>query len=72
MDATFRKKKNPLIPSDFESETDASDFEDAFQNQERQIKVFDRYQMILQIFARRSKSRLAKAEIELSFIQFLK
>lgn len=42
MDATFKKRKNPLIPSDVESYSDQSDLEEIVDTQ-KTIKVFDRY-----------------------------
>ena len=62
MDATFKKRKNPLIPSDYESFTEHSDNEMEIENiEDKKVKVFDRYLMILQIFANRANSKLAKA-----------
>ena len=36
------------------------------------IKIFDRFSIILQIFAKRAKTATAKLQIELNFLQYLK
>lgn len=49
-----------------------SDSETARQLQQRNIKIFDRFTIILQIFAQRAKTGLAKMQIELTFLNFAK
>jgi hypothetical protein len=63
MDETFKFRKNPLIPSDIESYSENSDNEDYINHEKlnHKIKVFDRYTMILQIFAKKANSKLARA-----------
>ena len=57
--------------SDFES--DVSDTENNHTNtNQKTIRVFDRFTMILQIFAKRAKTKMARLQIELCFLQFLK
>ena len=36
------------------------------------IKVFDRFTIILQIFSKRAKSKIARLQIELAFLAYLK
>lgn len=63
--------KNPMNDSDFES--DVSDKEEKEQqNTEKTIRIFDRFTIILQIFARRAKTKIARLQIELCFLNFLK
>eukprot|EP01017_Pseudomicrothorax_dubius_P026854 TRINITY_DN3033_c0_g1_i1.p1 TRINITY_DN3033_c0_g1~~TRINITY_DN3033_c0_g1_i1.p1 ORF type:complete len:626 (+),score=178.37 TRINITY_DN3033_c0_g1_i1:49-1878(+) len=45
---------------------------DSAKAQGRSVRVFDRFSVILQIFAQRAKTRLAKYQIELAFINYLK
>ncbi|CAD8145066.1 unnamed protein product [Paramecium octaurelia] len=64
--ATFRRSENP---DDSDMATDAEtdiEYEDAY------VKVFDRFTMILQIFAKRSTQGVARQQIELSFLKFAK
>ncbi|CAD8124607.1 unnamed protein product [Paramecium sonneborni] len=64
--ATFRRSENP---DDSDIATDAEtdiEYEDAY------VKVFDRFTMILQIFAKRSTQGVARQQIELSFLKFAK
>lgn len=42
------------------------------QENKKTIRVFDRFTMILQIFARRAKTKISKLQIELCFLHFLK
>jgi len=45
---------------------------DSIEQKERRIRVFDRFTIILQIFAKRAKTRIAKLQIEIAFLNFLK
>lgn len=64
--ATFKKEENPDdsdVATDAETDTE---YEDAY------VKVFDRFTMILQIFAKRSTQGVSKLQIELAFLRFAK
>lgn len=65
----YFKSVNPAtLTSDSESET-----EEYIQNlPERPVRVFDRFTIILQIFAKRAQSSISKLQIELSFLAYLK
>ncbi len=38
----------------------------------RKIKVFDRFTMILQIFAKRMQNKASKLQVELAYLQMIK
>jgi len=70
-DKPFEKNnKNPMNDSDFES--DVSDTETQNTSIQKTVRVFDRFTMILQIFAKRAKTKISKLQIELCFLHFLK
>ncbi|EGR31247.1 hypothetical protein IMG5_115070 [Ichthyophthirius multifiliis] len=70
-------KKNPQQSSDTEVESDDGLMEKKEDNQyqdndDRKIKVFDRFTIILQIFAKRAQTQISKLQIEISFLNYMK
>lgn len=71
-------KDNYFSPTEIDSETE-SDFSgsegdslsEVF-DQQRRIRVIDRFAIIIQIFALRAKTRLAQVQIELAWLRYAK
>ncbi|KRX02833.1 P-loop containing nucleoside triphosphate hydrolase [Pseudocohnilembus persalinus] len=55
-----------------DSQIDPQHHENYVQQFDRKLRVFDRYTMILQIFAKRARTQLAKLQIEYTFLNFLR
>ncbi len=55
-----------------ETESDGEFMEPEVESEKNKIKVFDRFTIILQIFAKRAKTKISKLQIELCFLEYLK
>ncbi len=70
------RKNNEIYDSDADTQASESDVElggnEGSLQQEKSVKVFDRFTVILQIFAKRAKTKIARLQIELSFLHYLK
>ena len=64
--------KNPMNDSDFESDISDTETDKKGNTGEKTIRVFDRFTIILQIFAQRARTKISRLQIELSFLNFLK
>ncbi|KAL4508015.1 hypothetical protein ABPG72_021388 [Tetrahymena utriculariae] len=66
-------KKNPMMSSDTEAEGDEPIQTQDYDNSGgKKIRVFDRFTMILQIFAKRAQTQIARHQIEVCFLNYLK
>lgn len=72
-DETFFKH-NPQMSSDTEAEGDEpiNSGDNSQQSSDIKIRVFDRFSMILQIFAKRAQTQMARNQIEICFLHYLK
>ena len=71
------RKNNQIYDSDADSQASESEIEigtneNESNKREKSVKVFDRFTVILQIFAKRAKTKIARLQIELSFLNYLK
>ncbi len=70
------RKNNQIYDSDADTQASESDVDlganESDPQQEKSIKVFDRFTVILQIFAKRAKTKIARLQIEISFLQYLR
>lgn len=74
-DRTDEKRNKYLSDEENNEEKEEKDEEESpniVKKDKKTIRVFDRFTIILQIFARRAKTRISKMQIELCFLHFLK
>lgn len=67
-------KNHEFSPTEIDSETETDMGPENFEffDQERRVRVIDRFGIIMQIFALRAKTRTAQIQIELAWLKYAK